>query len=63
MILFSDDDSDDDVDSDGDDLLHEMCDGLGGEESEPVGPHGGLLPQEEEAIAALLAFSIQDYKL
>ena len=60
FILFSDDDSNDDVDSGGDDddLLHEMCDGLGGEESEPVGPHGGLLSQEEEAIAALLTFSI-----
>ena len=28
--------------------------------SEPVGPHGGLLPQEEEAIAALLTFSISE---
>ena len=28
--------------------------------SEPLGPHGGLLPQEEEAIAALLTFSISE---
>ena len=37
-----------------------MADGVGGEESDMGCPHGGLLPQEEEAVSALLSLSLHD---